>query len=68
MKAFSTLPVRRLEEHPQAPLDRDCWPATLASVRQIVDFGLDLGPITVLVGNNGTGKSTIVEALPQRLG
>ncbi|GAA4284971.1 AAA family ATPase [Brevibacterium daeguense] len=63
MEEFSTLPVRRLEEHPLAPMDRRHWPATLAPVRQILDSGLDLGPITVLIGDNGAGKSTVVEAL-----
>ncbi|WP_326947498.1 AAA family ATPase [Arthrobacter sp. RIT-PI-e] len=29
----------------------------------ILDHGLDLGPATVLVGDNGSGKSTIIEAI-----
>ncbi|SMY12069.1 AAA family ATPase [Brevibacterium jeotgali] len=61
--AFSTLPVRRVEEHRLAPLDRETWPATLAPVRQVLDHGWELSPITVLVGDNGAGKSTLVEAL-----
>ncbi|WP_425579874.1 AAA family ATPase [Yaniella flava] len=66
MQQFNTLPVRRLEEDPRAPLERSTWPATLASVQQILDHGLDLGSITIFVGDNGTGKSTIVEALARR--
>ena len=68
MEVMSTLPVRRLEEHALAPLDRHRWPATLAPIRQILDAGLDLGPITVLVGDNGVGKSTMVEALAAAFG
>lgn len=63
MVAFSTLPVRRVEEHQLAPMDRGAWPATLAPVRQVLDDGWDLSPLTVLVGDNGAGKSTLVEAL-----
>ncbi|NWN88251.1 MAG: AAA family ATPase [Micrococcaceae bacterium] len=68
MQQFNTLPVRRLEEDPRAPLERSTWPATLASVAQILDHGLDLGSITIFVGDNGTGKSTIVEALAAAFG
>ena len=68
MSPFSALPVRRVEEHPLAPMDRGSWPASLAPVHQILDAGLDLSPITVLVGDNGTGKSTIVEALAAAFG
>lgn len=57
------LPVRRVEEHPQSPAGRDAWPATVAPVRQLLDEGLDLGPVTVLTGENGAGKSTVVEAI-----
>lgn len=61
--AFERYPVRRLEESPVAPLDRMSWPGTLAPVAQLLDHGLDLGPVTVLVGENGSGKSTLVEAV-----
>lgn len=57
------LPLRRIEAHPSAPMDRDRWPATLGPVRRLLDEGLDLGPMTVLTGDNGAGKSTLVEAI-----
>lgn len=57
------LPIRRIEEYPPDPLPRDTWPGTLAPVRQVLDEGLDLGPVTVFVGDNGVGKSTLVEAI-----
>lgn len=56
-------PVRRISERDDRQLGRDRWPATLAPVRQLLDDGLDLGGLTVLVGENGSGKSTIVEAI-----
>ncbi|RJT94924.1 ATP-binding cassette domain-containing protein [Arthrobacter frigidicola] len=56
-------PLRAVSEHELNRLDRSVWPATLAPVRQLLDDGLDLAPATVLVGENGSGKSTIIEAL-----
>ena len=47
----------------------DHWPFSLAPVRQIVGQGLAFArPITVLVGENGSGKSTIVEAIAEAYG
>ena len=65
---FSSLPVRRVTEHPLAPMPRDVWPATIPAVRQLLDEGLDCAAITVLVGENGAGKSTIVEAIAEAFG
>jgi predicted ATPase len=56
-------PIRRLEEDPSNVLDRQKWPAVLPPVAQVLEDGLDLTPATVLVGENGSGKSTIVEAI-----
>lgn len=56
-------PIRRLEEDPSNVLDRRWWPAVLPPVAQVLDDGLELTPATVLVGENGSGKSTIVEAI-----
>lgn len=65
---FSSLPVRRVEEHRLAPITRDSWPATIPAVGQILDQGLDFSPLTVFVGKNGAGKSTIVEAIAEAYG
>jgi predicted ATPase len=62
------LAIRRVAEHPADPLSRQIWPATLPPVRQILDEGLELGPATVFVGENGAGKSTIVEAIAVAFG
>ena len=44
---------------PASSLKRD-----LDQFRQLLTDGLDLGPgVTFLVGENGTGKSTLVEAI-----
>ncbi|PZE25337.1 MULTISPECIES: AAA family ATPase [unclassified Curtobacterium] len=59
----SRLPVRRIEERGGDPMPRGVWPATLAPVAQVLESGLDLDRCTVLVGDNGAGKSTIVEGL-----
>ncbi|MGW4473589.1 AAA family ATPase [Nonomuraea sp. NPDC004354] len=45
------------------------WPATLAPVRYLAEHGLTLtAPVTFLVGENGSGKSTIVEAIADACG
>lgn len=70
MSAFSTLPVRRVEAHPDsdAPSDTQGWPFTLAPVAQLLHEGLELSELTILVGENGVGKSTIIEAVAMAYG
>lgn len=63
---MSRRPVREVVADGDLPRDR--WPGTLAPVAQLLDQGLELGPVTVLVGENGSGKSTLVEALAMRYG
>ena len=64
-----SLPVRRVSEHALGErLDRAAWPATVPAVAQVLDEGLELGAATVLVGANGTGKSTLVEAIAAAAG
>ena len=61
--------VRRIERHPDASVDHSAWPFTLAPVRQLVREGLDLAPgVTFLVGENGSGKSTVVEGVAMAYG
>ncbi len=62
-------PVRRVEEDPAHPADRSTWWAQIPAVRKLLDHGLDLPPgVTFLVGENGSGKSTIVEAFAEVYG
>jgi predicted ATPase len=49
-------------------MPRDRWPATLPPVAQLLAEGLDLGPVTILVGENGAGKSTIIEGIATAFG
>jgi predicted ATPase len=60
--------VRRVEERSTDPLARGSWPATLPVVAALLDGGLDLGPATVFVGDNGVGKSTVVEGIAMAFG
>lgn len=56
-------PVRRVEID-QGRVDTGRWPYAIPAVRHLCKHGLDLGPgITVIIGSNGSGKSTIVEAI-----
>ncbi|MEO9325106.1 AAA family ATPase [Nocardioides sp. C4-1] len=61
---FDQPPVVRVDVSRQARLDRDAWPMTIPAVAQLAREGLDLPKgVTFLVGENGTGKSTLVEAI-----
>ena len=57
------LPAREIVPDRAAEIDRKRWPATIPAVAQLLDEGISLGRATVLVGANGAGKSTIVEAI-----
>jgi predicted ATPase len=49
--------------------DRAEWPFTVPAVRALAENGIDfLEPVTFFVGENGSGKSTIVEAIAQSFG
>ena len=63
-------PIRRFRPDPGAPRPPDdVWPVTVPAVAQILREGLELRPgATVLVGENGSGKSTVLEVLAAALG
>lgn len=64
-----TPPVRRIEAEVGHALSPRQWPMTIPAVRQVIDEGLDLSPgVTFLVGENGSGKSTVVEAVATAYG
>ena len=44
------------------------WPWDMPAVIQLAADGLDLAPVTFLVGENGSGKSTILEAVAESYG
>jgi predicted ATPase len=61
--------VRRIERAATADVDSAAWPFTLAPVAQLLRDGLELTPgVTFLVGENGSGKSTITEAVAMAYG
>lgn len=62
------MPARRIEPEKGVSVDRARWPASIPAVAQLLDEGMALGRATVLVGANGAGKSTIVEAIAMAYG
>lgn len=67
---FRQPPVIALEARDDTlSADHGQWPATIPAVAQLLDEGLTLDPgVTFLVGENGSGKSTIVEAVAMAYG
>ena len=61
-------PVRRIQARPEAEWDADLWPYRVPAVAALLAEGMDLGQATILVGENGSGKSTILEALAEAYG
>src|SRR3954465_2087702 len=64
---FDQPPVVRVSVEDGLPEAR--WPMTIPAVSQLAAEGLALSPfVTFLVGENGSGKSTIVEAVAEAFG
>jgi predicted ATPase len=61
--------VRSVRHDPGRPVDTSRWPASVPAVKQMLGEGLELAKgVTVLVGENGSGKSTIIEMLAEACG
>lgn len=61
--------VREIRPAAGAAADADTWPANIPAVAAILESGLKLpAGVTFLVGENGTGKSTLVEAVAAAYG
>lgn len=61
-------PVRRMEARRDAEWDAKLWPWRIPAVAALLADGIDFAQATVLVGENGSGKSTILEALAEAYG
>ena len=61
--------VRAFRPSASASVDDAVWPGTVPAAAQLLREGLELPPgITILVGENGSGKSTVVEMLAEAYG
>jgi predicted ATPase len=66
---FDQPPVVRVDVDRERRLPAHQWPMTVPAVAQLAADGLELSPfVTFLVGENGSGKSTIVEAVAEAFG
>lgn len=61
---ISELPVVSVRMRPDAEAPLRAWPCTVPAVAQLLREGLDMTPgVTLLVGENGSGKSTVLEGI-----
>ena len=61
--------IRAVRQDPGVSVDTSRWPATVPAVEQMLCEGMELAPgLTVLVGENGSGKSTVLEILAEACG
>jgi predicted ATPase len=66
---FDQQPVVRVSVDRTEAVPDGAWPMTVPAVAQLAREGLELPPgVTFLVGENGSGKSTIVEAVAAAYG
>ena len=60
------LPLRSVSEHALSPPELSPWLRDLPAVRDVLS-GFEFDRTTVFVGENGSGKSTIIEAIATAL-
>ena len=66
---FDARPVRAFLPPPGGHVNESVWPASVPAMAQVLREGLELpAGLTVLVGENGSGKSTVVESLAEAYG
>lgn len=66
---FDQPPVVSVRQSEDAAPTPGTWPMTVPAVAQVLDEGLTLGHgVTFLVGENGSGKSTILEGIAEAYG
>ncbi len=61
----TTRHLERVEWAPYPDVELDAWPFTVPVVRELIDAGgLEIpAGVTILLGENGTGKSTLLEVI-----
>jgi predicted ATPase len=68
-EGFDARPVRAFVPAAGLKVDESVWPASVPAMTQLLREGLEVpAGLTVLVGENGSGKSTVVEALAEAYG
>jgi predicted ATPase len=66
---FDARPVRAFQPREGLEIDESAWPACVPAMAQLLREGLEVpAGLTVLVGENGSGKSTVVETLAEAYG
>jgi predicted ATPase len=66
---FDARAVRAFLPGPGVQVDESAWPASVPAMAQLFREGLELpAGLTVLVGENGSGKSTVMECLAEAYG
>jgi predicted ATPase len=69
MGEFDARPVRAFVPGEGLAVDGSVWPACVPAMAQLLREGLEVpAGLTVLVGENGSGKSTVVESLAEAYG
>lgn len=61
-----SLPLRSVAAHAHSPPDLPGWLAGIPAVRDLIE-GFEFETTTILIGENGSGKSTIIEAIATAL-
>jgi len=66
---FDARPVLQFRPRVGAVVDELVWTASVSAMAQLLREGLEVpAGLTVLVGENGSGKSTVVECLAEAYG
>lgn len=65
---FSTLPIKEITLTPPPGAHTDVWPYNVPSVRFLAKHDLQLSQVTVIVGENGAGKSVLIESIAEAFG
>ena len=66
---FDARPVRAFLPRADLRVDESGWPASVPAMAQLLREGLEVpAGLTVLVGENGSGKSTVIESLAEAYG